>query len=76
MTGSAFSKVNPDSAGLDPSWRKATGHLVTGISWNEDTSTVDLNSLKKTAASNFENARDDSSPYGQAESVEGSRKGA
>lgn len=54
VAGGAVSKVNPDSAGLHPAWRKTIGELVTSISWNEGASTADINSLRKVAASNLE----------------------
>ena len=46
--------MNPNSAGLNPAWRKTIGELVTGINWNEGASTAEINSLRKTAALNLE----------------------
>ncbi|KAF8340248.1 hypothetical protein F5887DRAFT_1062652 [Amanita rubescens] len=36
-------QINPDSAGLNPEWRKSIGEFVTGISWQEGASTADIN---------------------------------
>ena len=54
VAGGAVSKVNPNSAGLNPAWRKAIGQVSASINWNEGTSTADINSLRKIAALNLE----------------------
>jgi hypothetical protein len=54
VAGGAVSKVNPDSAGLNPAWRKTIGQVSASINWNEGTSTAGINSLRKIAASNLE----------------------
>ncbi|KAF8692566.1 hypothetical protein AX14_002469 [Amanita brunnescens Koide BX004] len=54
VAGGAVSKVNPDSAGLNPAWRKTLGELVTSVDWNEGTSAAEIKSLRKIAASNLE----------------------
>ena len=53
MAGGAVAKINPDSAGLNPEWRKSIGELVTGIGWQEGASTADINVLRKAAASSL-----------------------
>lgn len=53
MAGGAVSKVNPDSAGLNPEWRKSLGELVTSITWQEGATTADINVLRETAASDL-----------------------
>ncbi|KAF9467718.1 hypothetical protein BDZ94DRAFT_980876 [Collybia nuda] len=35
VAGGAVSKVDPDSTGLNPAWRKALGHATFGVSWKE-----------------------------------------
>ncbi|KIL58570.1 hypothetical protein M378DRAFT_313726 [Amanita muscaria Koide BX008] len=54
VAGGAVSRVDPDSAGLNPAWRKAVGLLNSGISWNEGTPTAEIDRLRKQAASDLE----------------------
>ncbi len=35
VAGGAVSKVDPDSAGINPAWRKALVHAVTGQLWED-----------------------------------------
>ena len=41
MAGGAVSRVDPDSTGLNPSWRKALSEVYVGASWPEG-STADF----------------------------------
>ena len=41
VAGGAVSRVDPDSTGLNPSWRKAISEVVIGVSWDEG-STADF----------------------------------
>ncbi|KIL58058.1 hypothetical protein M378DRAFT_87000 [Amanita muscaria Koide BX008] len=54
VAGGAVSKVNPDSAGLNPAWRESIGLLMSGISWDEGTTTAAINRLRQGAASDLE----------------------
>jgi len=53
VAGGAVAKVDPDSAGLNPEWRKSIGELVASISWQEGASTADINALREVAASDL-----------------------
>ena len=35
VAGGAVSRVDPESTGLNPSWRKAIAEVLTGVSWEE-----------------------------------------
>ena len=35
IAGGAVSRVDPDSTGLNPSWRRAISEVVIGMSWDE-----------------------------------------
>ncbi|KAM6494750.1 hypothetical protein JOM56_009373 [Amanita muscaria] len=52
--GGAVSRVNPDSAGLNPAWREALGLLVSDVTWNEGAQTAEIDRLRKQAASDLE----------------------
>ena len=41
VAGGAVSRVDPDSTGLNPSWRRAISEVVIGVSWDEG-STADF----------------------------------
>ena len=41
IAGGAVSRVDPDSTGLNPSWRRAISEVVIGVSWDEG-STADF----------------------------------
>ena len=41
IAGGAVSRVDPDSTGLNPSWRRAISEVVIGMSWDEG-STADF----------------------------------
>ncbi|KAF8157198.1 hypothetical protein B0H34DRAFT_789625 [Crassisporium funariophilum] len=54
VAGGAVSRVDPDSMGLNPSWRKAVAHIYASVSWQEgatgDVIRAAQSSLKKSAA--------------------------
>ena len=35
VAGGAVSRVDPDSTGVNPSWRTAISHITAGVSWDE-----------------------------------------
>ena len=35
VAGGVISRVDPDSTGLNPSWRRAISEVVIGVSWDE-----------------------------------------
>ena len=41
IAGGAVSRVDPDSTGLNPSWRRAISEVVIGVTWDEG-STADF----------------------------------
>ena len=41
VAGGAVSRVDPNSTGLNPSWRRAISEVVIGVSWDEG-STADF----------------------------------
>ena len=41
VAGGAVSRADPDSTGLNPSWRRAISEVVIGVSWDEG-STADF----------------------------------
>ena len=41
VAGGAVSRVDPDSTGLNPSWRRAISEVIIGVSWDEG-STADF----------------------------------
>jgi len=41
VAGGAVSRVDPDSTGVNPSWRSALSHITVGMSWDEG-STADF----------------------------------
>ncbi|KIK55609.1 hypothetical protein GYMLUDRAFT_175341 [Collybiopsis luxurians FD-317 M1] len=49
VAGGAVSKVDPDSTGLNPAWRKAAAHVALGVSWPEGTSVSDIRLLEDIA---------------------------
>jgi hypothetical protein len=46
--------VDPDSAGVNPAWRESIGLLMSGISWDEGTTTAVINRLRQGATSDLE----------------------
>jgi hypothetical protein len=38
IAGGAVSRVDPDSTGLNPSWRGAISEVIIGVSWDEGSS--------------------------------------
>ncbi|KAF8430460.1 hypothetical protein L210DRAFT_3706065 [Boletus edulis BED1] len=45
VAGGKVSQINPNSAGLNPAWRKAVTETVCGVSWDEGTSAVDIEGM-------------------------------
>ena len=45
VAGGAVSQMDPDSAGLNPAWRKAGLHSVWGGGWPEGTSAEGINAV-------------------------------
>ena len=45
-----MSKVNPDSTGVNPAWRKALAHVVWGQGWEEGTSASKINQMRAALA--------------------------
>ncbi|KAM6495416.1 hypothetical protein JOM56_008122 [Amanita muscaria] len=54
VAGGAVSKVDPDSSGLNPAWREAVALVITGISWEEGTTSFQINRLRQSAAANLD----------------------
>lgn len=54
VAGGAVSKVDPDSSGLNPAWREAVALVITGISWEEGTTSSQINRLRQGAAANLD----------------------
>ena len=46
VAGGAVSKVDPDSTGLHPAWRKALVHLVWTTGWEEGTSASEIKQVR------------------------------
>jgi FAD/FMN-containing dehydrogenase len=46
VAGGAVSKINPDSTGLNPSWRKALVHVTFGIGWDEGAPFSEIEKLR------------------------------
>ena len=45
VAGGAVSKVDPDSAAVNPAWRKAGGHALNGVGWPDGTSAEAISKL-------------------------------
>lgn len=52
--GGAVSQVNPETAGLHPSWREAFGVIESTIAWEEGTPAAEINRLRQIAAVDLE----------------------
>jgi hypothetical protein len=50
VAGGAVSRVNPNSTGLNPAWRRALGHLIFTTTWAEGTTTTEIENLRKPLA--------------------------
>lgn len=48
-----MSKVNPDSTGLNPAWRKAIAQLGYSVEWADGTSIAGITQLRKINAQNL-----------------------
>jgi len=46
VAGGAVSKVDPDSAGLNPAWRKALAHIAVGSSWPEGINASEIHQMQ------------------------------
>ena len=42
-----MSKVNPQTTGLNPAWRKAGVHIITGVVWPEGTTAETIEKLRE-----------------------------
>jgi hypothetical protein len=58
VAGGAVSRVDPDSTGLNPAWRKALGQLGYGTGWAEGASTAEITQLRKQLAQNLKKLSD------------------
>ncbi|KAI0743048.1 FAD-binding domain-containing protein [Daedaleopsis nitida] len=47
IAGRAVSNVSTSAAGLNPAWRKAAAHAVTGISWPDGTAANVINAMRE-----------------------------
>ncbi|KAI0371891.1 FAD-binding domain-containing protein [Pilatotrama ljubarskyi] len=47
VAGGAVSRANASSTGLNPSWRKAVVHAVSGISWDDGTPPAQIRQLRE-----------------------------
>lgn len=54
VAGGAVSKVDPDSTGLNPAWRKALASVTFGIGWAEGTSSTEIKQLRAELAGKLE----------------------
>jgi len=45
VAGGAVSKVDPDSTGINPAWRKALTHLIWSQGWDEGTSASEIDQI-------------------------------
>lgn len=55
MAVGAVSKLDPDSTGLNPAWRKALVHVVWGTGWDEGTPTSEIENLRTVLAQSLQN---------------------
>ncbi|KAF8621265.1 hypothetical protein AX15_007925 [Amanita polypyramis BW_CC] len=53
VAGGAVSQFGPDSAGVNPAWRKSIGLYINSITWPEGTPTTEIDTLRQTAAANL-----------------------
>lgn len=58
VAGGAVSRVNPNSTGLNPSWRKALVHVLFGRGWVEGTPSSEIEEIRAQVASNLKNLSD------------------
>jgi len=56
--GGAVSRVNQDSTGLNPAWRRALAHVIFWTTWDEGTPTGRIAQLRKQLAQNLKNISD------------------
>lgn len=50
VAGGAVSRVDPNSTGLNPAWRKALAHVIFGTGWAEGTTPTMINQLRNQLA--------------------------
>jgi hypothetical protein len=55
VAGGAVSKVDPDSTGLNPFWRKALVHVTWRIGWEEGTHANEIKRLRTGLAHTLQN---------------------
>lgn len=58
VAGGAVSKVDPDSTGLNPAWRKALAQIGYNTGWAEGASTTEITQLRKQLAQNLKKISD------------------
>ena len=66
VAGGAVSRVDPNSTGLNPAWRKALAYAVTEITWDEGTPSSEINAMRtdfKTSMAKLEGLAPGSGAY-------------
>ena len=66
VAGGAVTRVDPDSTGLNPAWRKALVHTVAAITWTDGTSSSEIAALRanfRRAMVKYESIAPDSGAY-------------
>jgi hypothetical protein len=58
VAGGAVSKVDPESTGLNPAWRKALAHVAWGTGWVEGTPASEIKQLRAALAQSLKNVTD------------------
>lgn len=57
VAGGAVNRVDPDAAGINPAWRKATVHAVTGALWQEGATADEINAQRDVLKGRMEKLR-------------------
>ena len=55
VAGGAVSKVDPESTGLNPAWRKALAHVAWSTGWVEGTPASEIKQLRAALAQSLKN---------------------
>jgi hypothetical protein len=58
VAGGAVSRIDPDSTGLNPAWRRALAHVLFSESWEEGTSMSEINRLRNQLAQTLQRISD------------------
>jgi hypothetical protein len=58
VAGDAVSRVDSDSMGLHPSWRKAPMHVSLGVGWAEGAPSSEMEKLRAEVALNLKKVSD------------------